>query len=65
MALFKNRKGIIHELDPALPRVKKWLKDEQIKPLTEAETAKYLKDRGIGVKKTKATTKEKATWLVK
>lgn len=58
MPLFKNRKGIIHSLNDKDPQVKKWIKDEQITRLTEAEVKAYAKS--LGVKPSKKSAKKKA-----
>ena len=41
--LCKNKKGIIHDLNANSPQVKKWIKDDQQTPLTEAEIKAYAK----------------------
>lgn len=53
MSLYKNKKGIIHELYDLDPQTEKMLADKQIKALTPKEIEQYIESR-----KPKTTDKE-------
>ena len=58
MSLYKNAKGIIHELNDQDVKVKKWAKSDQITRLDTKEIEAYKISRGIGVKKVKAVVQK-------
>lgn len=56
--LYKNKKGIVHNLNPQDPNTIRWVENKQLKPLTEEERKAHLAETAVKAVEAEAAAEE-------